>query len=285
MDILELLKAVLQGVVQGITEWLPISSTGHLIIVEEFIPFNRSAEFFSLFSVLIQLGSILAVLVLYFHKLNPFSPKKSAEEKKSTWTLWGKVLIASIPAAIAGLLIDDWLDAMEAEHKGVFLYIIAAALIVYGIAFIVMECMVRRVKVKELGEIRPSMALGIGAFQMLALIPGTSRSGSTILGASALGASRTIAAEFSFFMAIPVMFGASGLKLLKAALDGALAAFEMLDWACLAVGFVVAFIVSILVIRFLMDFIKKHDFKVFGWYRIALGVVLIALVATGLIGN
>lgn len=285
MDILELLKAVLQGVVQGITEWLPISSTGHLIIVEEFIPFNRSAEFFSLFSVLIQLGSILAVLVLYFHKLNPFSPKKSAEEKKSTWTLWGKVLIASIPAAIAGLLIDDWLDAMEAEHKGVFLYIIAAALIVYGIAFIVMECMVRRIKVKELGEIRPSMALGIGAFQMLALIPGTSRSGSTILGASALGASRTIAAEFSFFMAIPVMFGASGLKLLKAALDGALAAFETLDWACLAVGFVVAFIVSILVIRFLMDFIKKHDFKVFGWYRIALGVVLIALVATGLIGN
>lgn len=285
MDILEILKAVLQGVVQGITEWLPISSTGHLIIVEEFIPFNRSAEFFSLFSVLIQLGSILAVLVLYFHKLNPFSPKKSAEEKKSTWTLWGKVLIASIPAAIAGLLIDDWLDAMEAEHKGVFLYIIAAALIVYGIAFIVMECMVRRIKVKELGEIRPSMALGIGAFQMLALIPGTSRSGSTILGASALGASRTIAAEFSFFMAIPVMFGASGLKLLKAALDGALAAFETLDWACLAVGFVVAFIVSILVIRFLMDFIKKHDFKVFGWYRIALGVVLIALVATGLIGN
>lgn len=285
MELWELLKAVLQGVVQGITEWLPISSTGHLIIVEEFIPFTRSKEFFDLFSVLIQLGSILAVLVLYFHKLNPFSPQKNATEKRGTWTLWGKVLIASIPAAIAGLLIDDWLDAMEAEHKGVFLYIIAAALIVYGIAFIVMECMVRKTKVNDLSQIRPGLALGIGAFQMLALIPGTSRSGSTILGATALGASRTVAAEFSFFMAIPVMFGASGLKLLKAAADGVLSAFSWLDWACLAIGFVVSFFVSVLVIRFLMDFIKKHDFKAFGWYRIALGVVLIVLVATGLIGR
>ena len=233
---------------------------------------------------LIQLGSILAVLVLYFHKLNPFSPKKDAEQKKSTWTLWGKVLIASIPAAVAGLLIDDWLDGMEAQHKGVFLYIIAAALIVYGVAFIVMERMVRKAKVDELGKVSPKLALGIGAFQMLALIPGTSRSGSTILGATALGASRTVAAEFSFFMAIPVMFGASGLKLLKAAADGVLATFEWVDWACLVVGFVVSFLVSILVIRFLMDFIKKHDFQAFGWYRIALGVVLIALVTFGAIG-
>ncbi len=284
MEIWELLKAVLQGIVQGITEWLPISSTGHLIIVEEFIPFTRSKEFFDLFSVLIQLGSILAVLVLYFHKLNPFSSKKTAEQKRDTWTLWGKVLIASIPAAIAGLLIDDWLDSMEAEHKGLFLYIIAAALIVYGMAFIVMECMVRRTKVTDLSEVRPALALGIGAFQMLALIPGTSRSGSTILGATALGASRTVAAEFSFFMAIPVMFGASGLKLLKAAAEGVLSSFEWLDWACLAVGFVVSFVVSVLVIRFLIAFIKKHDFKAFGWYRIALGVVLIVLVATGLLG-
>ncbi len=284
MAVWEILKAALQGVVQGITEWLPISSTGHLIIVEEFIPFTLSDAFFDLFSVLIQLGSILAVLVLYFHKLNPFSPKKTEEQKKGTWVLWLKVLIASIPAAVAGLLIDDWLDSMEAEHKGVFLYIIAAALIVYGIAFIVMECAVRRTKVNELSEISPRLALGIGAFQMLALIPGTSRSGSTILGATLLGTSRTVAAEFSFFMAIPVMFGASGLKLLKAAMDGALSAFSWVEWACLAVGFVVSFLVSVLVIRLLMDFIKKHDFKPFGWYRIVLGLVLIVLVATGLIG-
>lgn len=283
-NVWEILKAVLQGIIQGITEWLPISSTGHLIIAEEFVPFRRSAEFFDLFSVLIQLGSILAVIVLYFQRLNPFCSKKPAAEKKSTWVLWGKVLIASIPAAIVGLLIDDWLDAMEAEHKGVFLYIIAAALIVYGVAFILMECIVRKTKVNELSEIRPGLALGIGAFQMLALIPGTSRSGSTILGAGLLGASRTVAAEFSFFMAIPVMFGASGLKLLKAAMDGALSAFEWLDWACLAVGFVVSFLVSILVIRFLMNFIKKHDFKAFGWYRIALGVLLIVLVSVGLLG-
>ena len=285
MAVWELLKSVLQGIIQGVTEWLPISSTGHLIIAETFVPFKLSTGFFDLFSVLIQLGSILAVVVLYFHKLNPFSPRKSAQEKKGTWTLWGKVLIASIPAAIAGLLIDDWLDAMEAEHKGVFLYIIAAALIVYGIAFIVMESIVRKTKVNDLSEVSPKLALGIGAFQMLALIPGTSRSGSTILGASLLGTSRTVAAEFSFFMAIPVMAGASALKLLKAAMDGALSAFTMLEWACLAVGFVVSFLVSVLVIRFLMDFIKKHDFKAFGWYRIALGILLIVLVAVGVIGQ
>lgn len=279
----DIIVAAIQGVVQGITEWLPISSTGHLIIVEEFIPFNRSEGFFDLFSVLIQLGSILAVIVLYFGKLNPFAPSKSAEEKKSTWTLWGKVLIASIPAAVVGLLIDDWLDATEAEHKGLFMYIIAAALIVYGIAFIVMECVVRRTHVNSLAELKPKTALGIGAFQMLALIPGTSRSGSTILGASLLGTSRTVAAEFSFFMAIPVMFGASGLKLLKALMDGELAAFDTMDWLCLAVGFVVSFLVSLLVIRFLMNFIKKHDFKAFGWYRIVLGVLLIVLVATNVI--
>ncbi len=284
MAVWEILKSVLQGIVQGITEWLPISSTGHLIIAEEFVPFQLSDAFFSLFSVLIQLGSILAVVILYFHKLNPFSPKKSAEEKSGTWRLWGKVLIASIPAAIAGLLIDDWLDAMETEHKGVFLYIIAAALIVYGIAFLIMESVVRRIKVKDLSELKPAQALGIGAFQMLALIPGTSRSGSTILGATLLGTSRTVAAEFSFFMAIPVMAGASALKLLKAAMDGALSLFTTLEWACLAVGFVVSFLVSVLVIRFLMAFIKKHDFKAFGWYRIALGILLIVLVAVGVIG-
>lgn len=284
MAVWEILKSVLQGIIQGITEWLPISSTGHLIIAEEFVPFKLSDAFFSLFSVLIQLGSILAVVILYFHKLNPFSPQKSADEKSGTWRLWGKVIIASIPAAVAGLLIDNWLEAMEAEHKGVFLYIIAAALIVYGIAFLIMESAVRRIKVKDLSELKPAQALGIGAFQMLALIPGTSRSGSTILGATLLGTSRTVAAEFSFFMAIPVMAGASALKLLKAAMDGALSSFTALEWVCLAVGFVVSFLVSVLVIRFLMAFIKKHDFKAFGWYRIALGILLIVLVAVGVIG-
>ncbi len=285
MNIIELLKSILQGIVQGITEWLPISSTGHLILVEEFVPFHLSAEFFNLFKVLIQLGSILAVLVLYFHKLNPFSPQKTSEQKKGTWVLWGKVLIASIPAAVVGLLIDDWLDSMEQEHKGLFLYIILAALIVYGIAFIVMESAVRKAKTNDLSEISPKLALGIGAFQMLALIPGTSRSGSTILGATLLGTSRSVAAEFSFFMAIPVMFGASGLKLLKAALDGELAAFGATEWVCLAVGFVVSFLVSLFVIRFLMNFIKKHDFKPFGWYRIVLGAVLIILMLCGVISG
>lgn len=283
MNLWDILVAVVQGIVQGITEWLPISSTGHLIIVEEFLPFTRSQEFFDLFSVLIQLGSILAVIVLYFNKLNPFAPSKDRAAKKDTWVLWGKVLIASIPAAIAGLLIDDWLDATEAEHKGLFMYIIAAALIVYGVAFIVMESVVRRSRVNTLAELKPKTALGIGAFQMLALIPGTSRSGSTILGATLLGTSRTVAAEFSFFMAIPVMFGASGLKLLKAAADGVLSGFETVDWVCLGIGFVVSFLVSLLVIRFLMNFIKKHDFKAFGWYRIVLGIVLIVLVATHVI--
>lgn len=285
MDFFEILKAVLQGIVQGVTEWLPISSTGHLILVEHFVPFKLSTEFFNLFKVLIQLGSILAVLVLYFHKLNPFSPKKAPEQKKSTWVLWGKVLIASVPAAIAGLLIDDWLDAMEQEHRLTFLYIICAALIVYGIAFIAMESVVRKAKVNDLSEISPRLAIGIGAFQMLALIPGTSRSGSTILGATLLGTSRSVAAEFSFFMAIPVMFGASGLKLLKAAMDGELAAFAATEWLCLVIGFVVSFLVSLLVIRLLMSFIKKHDFKVFGWYRIVLGVVLIVLMLCGVISG
>ena len=283
MDVLwEVLKSALRGVVQGITEWLPISSTAHLKLAQQLLPlFPGDAigdAFSSMYDVVIQLGSILAVLVLYFHKLNPFSPKKDAEQKKQTFTLWGKVLIASIPAAIAGLLIDDWLDGMETEHTKVFLYIIAAALIVYGILFIIMESVVRKAKVDDLAALSPKRALGIGAFQMLALIPGTSRSGSTILGATMLGTSRSVAAEFSFFMAIPVMFGASGIKLLKAFLDGTLTAFSWLHWVSLIVGFVVAFVVSVVVIRVFMSFIKKHDFKGFGVYRILIGIVVLIAV-------
>ena len=280
----ELLKSALMGVVQGITEWLPISSTAHLKLAQQVLPLfpGDSIEhaFSSMYDVVIQFGSILAVLLLYFRKLNPFSFAKDAFEKKQTWVLWGKVLIASIPAAVVGLLINDWLDGMEAEHTKIFLYIIAAALILYGILFIVMESVKRTVKVDNLTALKPTRALGIGAFQMLALIPGTSRSGSTILGASLLGTSRSAAAEFSFFMAIPVMFGASGLKLAKAALDGTLAVFSWVHWASLLVGMAVSFLVSILVIRFLMSFIKKHDFKAFGVYRILIGIVVLVLVPT-----
>ena len=278
----ELVKSALMGVVQGITEWLPISSTAHLKLAQQVLPLFPgdaiSHEFSSMYDVVIQFGSILAVLILYFAKLNPFSSKKNGEEKKDTLKLWGKVLIASIPAAIAGLLINDWLDGMEAQHTNVFLYIIAGALILYGILFIVMESVQKKVKVNDLSELEPKRALGIGAFQMLALIPGTSRSGSTILGATLLGTSRAAAAEFSFFMAIPVMFGASGLKLLKALLDGTLSVFSWIHWASLLVGMIVSFLVSIVVIRVFMSFIKKHDFKGFGVYRILIGIVVLILV-------
>lgn len=280
----ELIKSALMGVVQGITEWLPISSTAHLKLAQQVLPLfpGDSIEhaFSSMYDVVIQFGSILAVLMLYFHKLNPFSPKKDADEKKDTLRLWGKVLIASIPAAVVGLLINDWLDAMEAEHTKVFLYIIAGALILYGILFIVMESVKRHVKVDDLTALEPKRALGIGGFQMLALIPGTSRSGSTILGATLLGTSRAVAAEFSFFMAIPVMFGASGLKLLKALLDGTLAVFSWVHWVSLLVGMIVSFLVSVVVIRVFMGFIKKHDFKGFGVYRILIGIVVLVLVPT-----
>lgn len=278
----ELVKSALMGVVQGITEWLPISSTAHLKLAQQLLPLFPgdaiSHEFSSMYDVVIQFGSILAVLLLYFGKLNPFSKKKSDEEKKDTLKLWGKVLIASIPAAVVGLLINDWLDGMEAQHTKVFLYIIAGALILYGILFIVMESVQKKVKVNDLAELEPKRALGIGAFQMLALIPGTSRSGSTILGATLLGTSRAVAAEFSFFMAIPVMFGASGLKLLKALLDGTLGVFSWVHWASLLVGMIVSFLVSVVVIRLLMSFIKKHDFKGFGVYRILIGIVVLILV-------
>lgn len=276
MFFIEILKAIAQGIVEGITEWLPVSSTGHILLLDAFWKMNASEAFFDVFKVVIQLGAIFAVVVLYFHKLNPFSPKKSAAEKKGTWVLWSKVLVASIPAAIAGLALDDLIDGVLSTPV-----VIAAALIVYGIAFIVMESRKNhRIKVETVEDISYKHAFGIGAFQMLALIPGTSRSGSTILGASLLGTSRTAAAEFSFFMAIPVMLGASGLKLAKALLlDDVTFAGE--EWILLAVATVVSFVVSLLVIRGLMAFIKKHSFKPFGWYRIVLGAVVLGCVAMG----
>ena len=274
MFLIEILKAIAQGIVEGITEWLPVSSTGHILLLDAFWKMNASEAFFDVFKVVIQLGAIFAVVVLYWGKLNPFSPKKSAEEKKSTWVLWSKVLVASIPAAIAGLALDDLIDGVLSTPA-----VIAAALIVYGIAFIVMESRKNHtIKVEKVEDISYKHAFGIGAFQMLALIPGTSRSGSTILGASLLGTSRTAAAEFSFFMAIPVMLGASGLKLVKALLLDDVS-FSGEEWILLAVATVVSFVVSLLVIRGLMAFIKKHSFKPFGWYRIVLGAVVLGCVA------
>lgn len=276
MFFIEILKAIAQGIVEGITEWLPVSSTGHILLLDAFWKMNASEAFFDVFKVVIQLGAIFAVVVLYFNKLNPFSPKKSAQEKKGTWVLWSKVLVASIPAAIAGLALDDLIDGVLSTPV-----VIAAALIVYGIAFIVMENRKNHnVKVEKVEDISYKHAFGIGAFQMLALIPGTSRSGSTILGASLLGTSRTAAAEFSFFMAIPVMLGASGLKLVKALLLDDVS-FSGEEWILLAVATVVSFVVSLLVIRGLMAFIKKHSFKPFGWYRIVLGAVVLLCVALG----
>ncbi len=272
--VIELLKALVQGVVQGVTEWLPVSSTGHLILVDAFWPFSFSGDFFDLFKVLIQLGSILAVLVLYFRKLNPFSRLKTPEERTGTWRLWGMVLIASIPAMLVGLPLDDIVDEWLSDPL-----VIAGTLVLYGVLFLWLESRERTPRFHTPADIGWRTALAMGCFQALALVPGTSRSGATILGAVLLGCSRYAAAEFSFFMAIPAMAGASGLKVLKYLLSGL--SFSGAEWAALAVGMVVSFAVSVLVIRLLMDFIKKHDFKPFGWYRIVLGAVLVVLLATG----
>ncbi len=275
MLFIEIIKTVLQGIVQGITEWLPISSTGHILLLDAVWPMNVREEFFNIFKVVIQLGSILAVLVLYFHKLNPFSPKKNAGEKRGTWVLWSKVLVASIPTAIVGFTIEELVDNALSTPL-----VIAITLFVYGIGFLLLETFQPRPRVSSLEDISYKRAFGIGLFQSLSLIPGTSRSGSTILGASLLGTSREVAAEFSFFMAIPAMAGASGLKVLKFVLDDETAPFSFDEWILLAVGTVVAFVVSLLAIRFLMGYIKKHDFKVFGWYRIALAALIaVALIA------
>lgn len=264
---LEFLKVILLGIVEGITEWLPISSTGHMILVEEFIHLNVTEEFMEMFRVVIQLGAILAVVVLYFPKLWPFCSPKKGWIKKDTWQLWFKVLVAALPAAIIGLPFDDLLDKLFYNYQTV-----AVTLILYGILFIVVENYNRgkRPRVTSFRKLPYSMALGIGVFQILALIPGTSRSGATILGAILLGASRSIATEFSFFLGIPVMFGASLLKLVKFGFS-----FTGLELALLLVGMITAFAVSILAIKFLMSYVKKNDFKPFGYYRIVLGVLVL----------
>lgn len=273
---MELLKAVLFGIVEGVTEWLPISSTGHLILLNEFITLNVSDEFRSMFDVVIQLGAILAVIVLFFHKLNPFSPTKSEGEKKQTWQLWFKVIAAIIPSGIVGVLFDDWMEAHF--HNAT---VVSIALIVYGVAFILVERRnARRVggkTVEDVYAIDYKTALLIGCFQCLSLIPGTSRSGSTILGAILIGVGRSAGAEFSFFMAIPTMLGASAIKGLKFMLSGVSATGT--EIGVLIVGCVVSFLVSLLVIRGLIEYVRKHSFSAFGVYRIILGVVVLVYFA------
>jgi len=304
VSLTEILKAALFGLVEGITEWLPISSTGHMLLLDQFVTLDVSRDFWDMFLVVIQLGAILAVCVLFFHQLNPFSGTKSAEEKRGTWRLWAQIIVACLPAAIVGIPLDDWME----EHLS-SPFVIAAALIVYGVIFIVIET--RRAhraqavaaagagqgrhmaaadpyaspseladadaRVTSIEELDWKTAIGIGIFQVLSIVPGTSRSGSTIIGGLLLGCSRTVAAEFTFYLAVPVMFGASGLRLVKFFLKGN--TFAMDETVILLVGCVVAFVVSLIAIRFLMSFVKKHDFKPFGWYRIILGVAVIVYFA------
>lgn len=274
ISILEIIKAIVLGIVEGITEWLPISSTGHMILVDEFLKLNVTEEFKEMFFVVIQLGAILAVVLIYWKKLWPFGMENGKPvAKKDIWSMWFKVLVSCVPAAIVGLLFDDKIDELFYNWQTV-----SIALIVFGVAFIVVESINKKksAKVNSLAELTYTSALIIGMFQLIAAIfPGTSRSGATILGAILIGVSRTVAAEYTFFLAIPVMFGASALKLVKffAETGFGMSAMEAL---ILAVGMVVAFVVSILAIKFLVGYIKKHDFKVFGWYRIVLGVLVIA---------
>ena len=266
---IEILKAILFGIVEGITEWLPISSTGHMILLDEFIKLDVTPEFMEMFRVVIQLGAILAVILLYFNKIFPFNfdKKKGGFIKKDIFVLWFKILVACVPAAVVGLLFDDILEAIFYNYK-----VVAAMLIIFGILFIIIEKRNEKMnpKINDLADITYTTAVLIGVFQLIAAIfPGTSRSGATILGALLIGVSRTVAAEFTFFLAIPVMLGASLLKIVKFGL-----AFSGMELAILLIGMIVAFVVSVLVIRLLMDFIKKHNFVVFGWYRIVLGVLV-----------
>ncbi len=267
---IEILKAILFGIVEGVTEWLPVSSTGHIILLDEFIKLKVSADFMEMFEVVIQLGAILAVILLFFHKLNPFSPRKNTQQKQKTWQLWFKVVVAVLPSAVIGLLLDDWMDAHLYNY-----IVVAIMLILYGVAFLFVERLneKRALKVKNVYDIDYRTAILIGCFQCLSLIPGTSRSGATILGAILLGVGRSAGAEFSFFLAIPTMLGASALKLLKFLLEGAEA--TGMEVTVLIVGCIVSFLVSFVVIRELMEYVRKHSFRVFGVYRIALGVVVL----------
>ena len=266
----EILKAILFGIVEGITEWLPISPTGHLILLDEFVRLDVSANFFEMFQVVIQLGAIGAVLVLFFHKLNPFSGKKGEIEKKQTWNLWYKVVVAVLPSAVLGFLLDEWMD----DHLYNYL-VVAITLILYGVAFLLVERQNKglRPRIEDVHDIDYRTALLIGAFQCLSLIPGTSRSGSTILGAILIGVARPAAAEFSFFLAIPTMVGASGLKLVKYVMDGMIPSGT--EIVVLIVGCVVSFLVSVAVIKGLMEYVRKRSFSAFGVYRIVLGVLVI----------
>ena len=268
--LIELLKAILFGIVEGITEWLPVSSTGHMILLDEFIKLKVSPEFYEMFQVVIQLGAIGAVLLLFFHKLNPFSPQKNNKQKHNTWVLWTKVIVAVVPSAALGLLLDDWMDAHLYNY-----IVVAIMLILYGVAFMFAERINERreAKITSVKHIDYKTALLIGAFQCLSLIPGTSRSGATILGALLLGVSRSAGAEFSFFLAIPTMLGASLLKVVKFVMEGIrVTGVEVL---VLLVGTAVSFFVSMLVIKGMMDYVRKHNFAVFGYYRIVLGFVVI----------
>ncbi len=268
MELIEVLKAVLFGIVEGITEWLPISSTGHMILLDEFIQLNMSKEFMEMFFVVIQLGAIMAVVILFWHKLFPFSLKEKPFIKQETFSMWFKIVVACIPAGIVGLLWDDEIDALFYNYQTV-----AIALILFGILFIVIENRNKNklARIDSIEKITYQVAILIGLYQLIAAVfPGTSRSGATILGGLMLGLSRTVAAEFTFFLAVPVMFGASLLKLLKFGF-----AFTSTEIAVLVTGMIVAFVVSVLAIKFLMTYIKKHDFKVFGWYRIVLGCVVL----------
>ena len=280
MDVLfEILKAILFGIVEGITEWLPVSSTGHIILLDELVKLNMPTPgFYDLFEIVIQLGAILAVIVLFFHKLNPFSPRKAAPEKKDTWQLWFKVVVAVLPSAVIGLLIDEPLDELlrSTQVLGMSLnaLVVAVMLVLYGVAFLLLESnKARNFRVTEVNHIDYKTALLIGAFQCLSIIPGTSRSGATILGAILLGVARPAGAEFSFFLAIPTMLGASALKLLKFLLSGVSATGT--EIAVLLVGCVVSFVVSLLVIKGLMEYVRKHSFAVFGVYRIVLGIAVV----------
>lgn len=263
---LEALKVIILGIVEGITEWLPISSTGHLILVEEFVKLNFSQSYLDMFNVVIQLGAIMAVVVIYFHRLNPFSPKKTEKQKKMTLQLWVKVVIASIPAGVVGILFNDFI-----EEKFNNSYVVATMLIVVGVLFIVIENRHkgRKPQITKISQMGVPVLIWIGVFQMLAMIPGTSRSGATIIGALALGVSRTAAADFTFFLAIPAMAGASLVKLRHFGFD-----FTGTELGLLLLGCVVSFVVSILAIKFLLKYIQNHDFKAFGYYRIVLGIIV-----------
>lgn len=268
MVIIEIIKSIIIGVVQGVTEWLPISSTGHMILLDEFIKLNVTKSFFDMFLVLIQLGSILAVVYIFFNRLNPFSKEKNLEEKKSTVLLWKKIIIGCLPAVIIGFLFDNFI------HEKLYTpVVVAIMLILYGILFIFLENTKKLSKIDSLDKLDFKTAFFIGIFQSLALIPGTSRSGATIIGASFLGATRKVAAEYSFFLAIPIMFGASGFKFLKYVLKTGLN-FSVTELGILFSGMLVAFLVSVWAIKFLMSYIKNHNFKIFGYYRIILGAIV-----------